>query len=131
MIYYLSKGLIGPELRYSHVEKLSLAIVFAVTQHRHYILLRQTIVIALENPMRNILSRQIIGGKYSKWIIILQKFDLVFTVAKANISLVFAELLSDLPRIDPGEVAHDPFPDEFVYLVDSSDPWYGDILVYL
>ena len=31
VIYYLSKGLIGPELHYSHVEKLSLAIVFTVT----------------------------------------------------------------------------------------------------
>ena len=81
--------------------------------------------------MRHILSRQIIGGKYSKWIVILQQFDLVFTAAKAKKSLVFAELLSDLPRLDPGEVAHDPFPDESVYLVDSSDPWYGDILVYL
>ena len=55
----------------------------------------------------------------------------MFTAAKAKKSLVFAELLSDLPRIDPEEVAHDPFPDESVYLVDSSDPWYGDILVYL
>ena len=32
MIYYLSKGLNGPELRYSHVEKLSLAVVFVVTR---------------------------------------------------------------------------------------------------
>ena len=64
--------------------------------------------------MRHILSRQIIGGKYSKWIIILQKFDLVFTTSKAKKSLVFIELLSNLPRIDPAEVAHDPFPDESV-----------------
>ena len=72
--------------------------------------------------MRHILSRQIIGGKYSKWIIILQQFDLVSTASKENKSLFFAELLSDLPRIDPTEVAHDPFPDESVYLVYYSDP---------
>lgn len=81
--------------------------------------------------MQHILSRKMIGGKYSKWIIILQQFDLVFTAAKAKKSLIFTELLSYLPRIDPREVAHDPFPDESVYLVDSSDPSYGDILVYL
>ena len=51
LIYYLSKGLNRPELRYSHVEKLSLTVVFAATRLRHYILLRQTTVIALENPM--------------------------------------------------------------------------------
>ena len=32
VIYYLSKGLIGLELRYSHVEKISLVVVFAVTR---------------------------------------------------------------------------------------------------
>ena len=32
VIYYFSKGLIGPELCYSHVEKISLAVVFSVTR---------------------------------------------------------------------------------------------------
>ena len=77
------------------------------------------------------MSRKIIGGKYSKWIIILQQFDLVVIVSKARKYLVFTELLLDLPRIDLKDVTHDPFPDESVYLVDSFDPWYGDILVYL
>ena len=81
--------------------------------------------------MRHILSCQIIGGKYSKWILILQQFDLVFVAAKAKKYLVFAELLSDLPTVDPKEVAHDPFLDESIYLVNSSNHWYGNILVYL
>ena len=62
---------------------------------------------------------------------ILQQFDLAFTVAKAKNSLVFAELLSDLPIVDLNEIAHDPLPDEVVYLIDTTNPWYGDILVYL
>eukprot|EP00253_Pinus_taeda_P030263 PITA_30263 len=62
---------------------------------------------------------------------ILQQFDLVFTVAKAKNSLVFAELLSDLPIVDPNETTHNPLPDEAIYLIDTTDPWYDDILVYL
>jgi len=89
VIYYLLNGVARPKLRYSHVEKLSLAVFFAINHFRHYILLRQTTFIALENPMRHILSHQVIGGKYSKWIMILQQFDLVFTAAKAKNSLVF------------------------------------------
>ena len=51
VIYYLSKGRIGPELQYLDVEKLSLAVVFAVTRLRHYILMQKTVVISLENLM--------------------------------------------------------------------------------
>ena len=40
VIYYLSWNLIDAELRYSHVEKLALAIVHVVQRLRHYILLR-------------------------------------------------------------------------------------------
>ena len=77
--------------------------------------------------MRHILSCQVIGGKYSKWIVILQKFDLVFTAAKAKNSLVFTELFSDLPIVDPNEIAHDPLPDEAIYLINT----ISDILFYL
>jgi len=81
--------------------------------------------------MRHILSSQVIGGKYSKWIVILQQSNLVFTTAKVKISLVFVEILPNIPIVHPNEIAHDPLPDEVVYLIDSTDPCYGDILVYL
>lgn len=56
VICYLSKGLVGVKIRYSHVEKLTLATFFYVNCFRHYILLRKTTSIALENPMQHILS---------------------------------------------------------------------------
>jgi hypothetical protein len=37
VIYYLIKSLSGPELRYSHVEKLALAAVIVVQRFCHYI----------------------------------------------------------------------------------------------
>jgi hypothetical protein len=98
VIYYLSKSLSGPELRYSHVEKLALAAVIVVQRFKHYILLHTTTVIVDSNPMYHILTHQVLGGKYSKWIIILQEFDLEFTKSKAKKSLVFSELICDLPH---------------------------------
>jgi hypothetical protein len=71
VIYYLSKSLSRPKLRYSHVEKLALAAVIAVQRFLHYILLRTTTMIADSNPMYHILTRQVLRGKYSKWIVIL------------------------------------------------------------
>ena len=73
VIYYLSRNLIDVEIHYSHVDKLSLAIVHAVQWLRHYILLHQTLVdMAHVNPFQFVLTRRMIGLKYNKWIVILQ-----------------------------------------------------------
>ena len=131
VIYYLSKNLLDTETRYAHVEKLALATVCAVQRFRHYILLRSTTVISDCNPMTYILSRQLLGGKYSKWIVILQEFDLEFTSAKSKKSLVFAELICSLPSSSLPSHTEDHIPDETLFLISTLDPWYGDILVYL
>jgi len=88
-------------------------------------------VVAYVNPFQYVLTRRIIGGKYNKWIVILQEFDLDFASAKSKKSLVFAELISDFPRLDEDVIHADSFADEQIFLVSSFDPWYGDIVLYL
>ena len=72
-----------------------------------------------------------IGGKYNKWIVILQEFDLEFVSAKSKKSLIFAELISYFPSEAEELVSEDMFFDEHIFLISTSDPWYGDIIVYL
>jgi hypothetical protein len=122
VIYYLIRNLVGPELNYSHVEKLALDVVHTVQHLRHYIFLCKTTVVADVNPFQYVLTRRIIGGKYNKWIVILQEFDLDFALAKSNKSLVFAELVSNFPRLDEDVIHVDSFVDEHIFLVLSSDP---------
>jgi hypothetical protein len=62
VIYYLSRNLVSPELKYSHVEKLSLVVVHTIQQLRHYILLCKTTMVVDVNPFQYILTRRIIGG---------------------------------------------------------------------
>jgi hypothetical protein len=81
--------------------------------------------------MRYILSRHILGGRYSKWVVILLEFDLIFSTPKAKKSLVFARLMVGLPRVSELSMALESLPDDSLFLIDLSDPWYGDILVYL
>ena len=50
LIYYLSRSLIGSELRYSHVEKLALEVVYVVHRLCHYILIKTTNVVVDVNP---------------------------------------------------------------------------------
>ena len=56
MIYYLSRGLVGPKLNYSHIEKLALAAVHVVQHFCHYILFHKTTVIAVVNPFQYMLT---------------------------------------------------------------------------
>ena len=77
------------------------------------------------------LSWQIVGGKFNKWIVILQEFDLDFQSTKSKKSLVFAELITEFPVEEDVAIEEDSFPDEHIFLISTSDPWYEDILVYL
>jgi hypothetical protein len=102
-----------------------------VQRLRHYILLYKTTVAVDINTFQYILTRHIIRGKYNKWIVIFQEFDLDFAFVKSNKSLVFAELMSDFPRLDEDIFHDDSFTDEHIFLISSSYPWYEYILIYL
>ena len=82
VIYYLSWNLINVELRYTHIEKLALSTFHAVQRLIHFILLHQNLVVVHINPFQFVLTRRMIGGKYNKWIVILQEFDLKFVSEK-------------------------------------------------
>ena len=81
--------------------------------------------------MTYILSRQLLGGKYSKWIAILQEFDLEFVKSKSKKSLVFAELLCDLQSSSNDETSEETIVDENLFLISSSNLWYANIIIYL
>ena len=81
--------------------------------------------------MYHVLTCQVLGGKYSKWIVTLQEFNLEFMKAKEKKSLVFAELICALPGTDENIEPRDSLPDESLFLINTSDPWYGEILLYL
>jgi hypothetical protein len=131
VIYYLSRGLVGPELNYCHIEKLAFEEVHVVQQFCHYILLRKTTLIVVVNLFQYVLTRRVIGRKISRWIVILEEFDLDFVSAKSRKSLVFGELISEL-LVESSDVT----PEETLikgdlFLISSSNSWYGYILVYL
>ena len=131
LIYYLSHNLNDTEVKYSYIENLALVAIQDVQIFRHYILLRKTTIVSNCNPMTYILSRQLLGGKYSKWIVILQEFDLEFIKSKSKKSLVLAKLLCDLPSDSTATTSKPSIFDDSLFLIGSSDPWYGDFIIYL
>lgn len=127
----LSKGLVGRKLRYTHVEKIALASVHDIKRIDHYILSRRTVILSVINPMIFILSCQMIGEKYTRWIVILQEFGLEFEKTKAKKSLVFVELMSELPFDHEDHSLVESIKDEYLFLINSNDPSYGEIIIYL
>jgi hypothetical protein len=78
-----------------------------------------------------VLKRWVIDEKNSRWIVLLQEFDLDFVSKKYKKSLVFMELISELP-VESGDIFPKESPiDEDLLLIASLDPWYGYILVYI
>ena len=81
--------------------------------------------------MTYILMCQFLGGKYSKWIVILQDFDLEFTISNSKKSMSFSELIYDIPTMDDPTPLDESIPDETLFLIIMLDPWYGYIHLYL
>jgi hypothetical protein len=131
VIYYISKNLSGPSLRYKHEEKLALEVILAVQKLHHYILLRTTKFIADSNPMKYLRNHQQINGKFARWIVILQEYDLKFSTPKRKKSLFLTELLTTFPSDTTSVPVNIDFPDEHLFYITSDDPCYGDLLVYL
>ena len=74
----------------------------------------------------------VLGGKYYLWIVILQEFDLEFAKANSKKYFVFVELMCELPiealtKTEP----NDSYLDEFLFFISTTNPWYGDLIIYL
>ena len=83
------------------------------------------------NPMRYLLSRSLLQGRVAKWVVILQEFDLEFMSPKSTKALTLATLMIDLPPLTMSSPPKDDLPDDFLFIISTDDPWYGDILLYL
>jgi hypothetical protein len=81
--------------------------------------------------MQYLFSRQQVNGKFARWIVILQEYDLEFSTPKSKKALILAELVTALPSATTSSPVNTDFPDEHLFHITSDDPWYGDLLVYL
>ena len=54
-----------------------------------------------------------------------------FSKATLKKSLIFIEIICDLPCTTENTEPFDSFPNESLFLISMNDPWYGDIILYL
>jgi len=74
-VYFTSKALLGPKTRYQKIEKVALALLTAARRLRQYFL-AHTVVVRIDQPIRQILGRPDVAGRMMKWSHEQSEFDI-------------------------------------------------------
>ena len=101
-IYYLSSVLNPIETRYTPIEKLCLALYFACTKLRHYLIKSRVYVVSQTDLMKSMLNRPLITGNIGKWSMALSKFTLVYFPNKLVKGQALADFLANHPSLEIG-----------------------------
>ena len=70
-LYYLSRTLNGAELNYSPIEKMCLALFFAIDKLGHYMQAYTVRLIVKADPIKYVLSRPMVSGHIARWAVLL------------------------------------------------------------
>jgi len=76
-IYFVSKVLQGPEVRYQALEKAALAVVFSARRLRHYFQ-SFTVLLMTDLPIQKVLKKLDVAGRMVKWAVELSEFDIKY-----------------------------------------------------
>ncbi|XP_027156212.1 uncharacterized protein LOC113756982, partial [Coffea eugenioides] len=129
-IYYASRALSGAPLNYSTTEKELLAVVFALEKFKSYLLGAKVIVFFDHAALRYLLAKKDAKPRMIRWILLLQEFDLEIRDKSGAENLV-ADHLSRLLTNQEDLPLRESFPEEQLLVIDSSIPWYADIVNFL
>ncbi|XP_022895322.1 uncharacterized protein LOC111409511 [Olea europaea var. sylvestris] len=121
-LYYLSRTLVGAEMKYSPIEKMCLALIFAAKKLRYYMLSHTINLVSKIDPLKYIMSRPILSGRIGKWALLLSEFDIKFIPQKAIKGQALADFLADHPIPTEWELQED-LPDEEVLFIEIIPSW--------
>ncbi|CAL8989484.1 unnamed protein product [Prunus brigantina] len=96
-VHYLSRTLNVAELNYSPVEKLCLALYFAATKLRHYMLPSVVQIISKTDLIKYMLTRPIIRGRIGKWTMALSEFTFQYVAQRSVKGQALADFLAHHP----------------------------------
>ncbi|KAK8549098.1 hypothetical protein V6N12_061996 [Hibiscus sabdariffa] len=119
-IYYVSKKFTGYEAKYTAVEKLCCALVWATKRLRQYMLYHTTMLIAKLDPLKYMMEAPALSGRLARWQMLLSEFDILYVSRKAIKGSVIADFLASRAADDYEPLNYD-FPDEDLMNVFSSE----------
>ena len=96
-IYYLSKRFHDYKTRYTPIEKSCFALVWVIQKLRHILLPFQIWVVARMDPLKYLFKKPTLSGGFSRWLILLEEFDLKFVVRKTIKGSVMSDFCAENP----------------------------------
>ncbi|KAL0287551.1 UNVERIFIED_CONTAM: Transposon Tf2-12 polyprotein [Sesamum radiatum] len=121
-LYYLSRTMTPNELKYSPIEKLCLALIFAIQKLKHYFQSHSIHLISKANPLKYVMTKPILSDRLARWYLQLQQFEITYVPQKAVKEQVLADFLADHPMPAEWELSDD-LPDEDVLVIQIIPPW--------
>ncbi|CAN6556004.1 unnamed protein product [Malus baccata var. baccata] len=131
VIYYASRTLNDAQLNYATTEKELLAVVFALEKFRSYLVGARVIVYTDHAALKYLLSKKYAKPRLIRWILLLQEFDLEIRDKKGSENMVadhLYRLIIPTASEDDSLPLSESFPDEQLFAVQISTPWFADIM---
>ncbi|KAM1291750.1 hypothetical protein ACFX13_019140 [Malus domestica] len=114
--------LTGAELNYSPIEKMCLALIFAIQKLRHYMHAYTIHLVAKADLVKYVMSKPVLTGRLAKWALLLNQYEIIYVPAKAVKGQALADFLADHPIPADWKISDD-LPDEEVFYIDIFPTW--------
>ncbi|GJX68394.1 reverse transcriptase domain-containing protein [Tanacetum coccineum] len=118
-IYFVSRALRGPEVNYTSMEKLVLALVHASKRLRRYFQEHPIIVIA-DQPIKQVLLKPEVAGRLQKWSIELGEYAIHYRPRISVKGQILADFIVERPEEDVIMETQEELPEPWVMLTDGS-----------
>ncbi|GJZ95990.1 reverse transcriptase domain-containing protein [Tanacetum coccineum] len=121
-VYFVSRTLRGPEVNYTPMEKLVLALLSASKRLKRYFQ-AHTIVVITNQPIKQLLSSSEISGRMLKWKFELEGYDIQYRPRTAIKGQILADFIVERPEEEsPDELMTEPevLPEPWTLFTDGS-----------
>ncbi|GJV08822.1 reverse transcriptase domain-containing protein [Tanacetum coccineum] len=108
LVYFVSRALRGPEINYTPMEKLVLALLSASRRLKRYFQ-AHTIVVITDQPIKQLLSNSEITGRMLKWKFELEGYDIQYRPRMSIKGQILADFIVERPEEEsPDELMAEP-----------------------
>ncbi|GJV49513.1 reverse transcriptase domain-containing protein [Tanacetum coccineum] len=121
-VYFVSRTLRGPEVNYTPMEKLVLALLSASKRLKRYFQ-AHTVIVITSQPIKQLLSSSEISGRMLKWKFELEGYDIQYRPRTAIKGQILADFIVERPEEEsPDELMTEPevLPEPWMLFTDGS-----------